>query len=66
MEKFFANEELMFAATNFDQFQQLIERAKKEACQLQETISKLENFSFSFKLCVGETITQDPCHEHLQ
>lgn len=66
MEKFFVNEELMFSATNFAQFKQLIDQAKKEACQLQSTISKLENFEFTFKLSVAEAVMQDPCSVHPQ
>lgn len=35
--------------TNFKEFESLIDKAKKQADELQETINQLEFFNFSFK-----------------
>ncbi|EGD46274.1 hypothetical protein Cpap_0886 [Ruminiclostridium papyrosolvens DSM 2782] len=39
---------IYFHATNIEEFQKLIEDAKKQAQQLNETIDRLQNFKFTF------------------
>lgn len=41
---------------NISQFKELIEQANKEACQLQDTINKLENFNNEFCMNIDSTI----------
>lgn len=40
---------LNILVTNFKEFESLIDKAKKQADELQETINQLEFFNFSFK-----------------
>lgn len=61
MEHYFVGEELRFSATNFTELRNLIQKAQEEARQLNETISRLENFNFSFSLEVNETVKQEKC-----
>ena len=40
---------LNILVTNFKEFESLIDKAKKQADELQDTINQLEFFNFSFK-----------------
>lgn len=45
---------IYFHATNIEKYNKLIERAKKEAQQLSDTVAELENFKFQFKFSTEE------------
>lgn len=45
---------LYIKATNLQKFQKLIEKAKKQADELQDTINQLEFFDFNFKFSIEE------------
>ena len=45
---------LKIQAVNFLEFKELLEKAEKEACQLNETLSKLHNFEFDIDFSVDD------------
>lgn len=45
---------LNILVTNFKEFESLIDKAKKQADELQETINQLEFFNFSFKFSIDK------------
>lgn len=51
---FCENGTIYFNATNIEEFKNLIEEAKKQAQQLNDTIDRLENFKFNFKFEQGK------------
>lgn len=44
---------LNILVTNFKEFESLIDKAKKQADELQDTINQLEFFNFSFRFSTG-------------
>lgn len=54
---FCENGTIFFHATNVEDFQILIEDAKKQAQQLKDTVDRLENFKFTFEFNISKEIT---------
>lgn len=46
-----SNESLFISVRNLDRFKELIERAKKQADELEETIFELSNYDLNISFC---------------
>lgn len=49
---------LKIEAMNLTEFKELLERAEKEACQLNETLSKLRNFEFDIDFSIADSTSE--------
>ena len=49
---------LKIAAVNLSEFQELLDKAEKEACQLRETLNKLHNFEFTIDFSVIDSASK--------
>lgn len=52
--------------TNLPEFQKLIDKAKREADQLQATVNQLSNFNLSIDFTVDEAIISRSLNQHPQ
>lgn len=52
---------LRIETMNLPEFKELLEQAKHEADQLQQTINRLESFELNIDFSVGDVISSESC-----
>ncbi len=49
---------LSIEVSNIPEFQELLQKAEKEACQLNETLRRLRNFEFDIDFSIAESTSE--------